>query len=159
LGTLSAVVYSSLTFSSSAISGVLVDASIAIITAPAAILAIVFAWKSMRWLLLSLWPTRLAIEANPAELILRLGPFGTRHYDADHLTIAYPFEQDDVEEGSFEAFLPEDEQLDRFVPRITHPAAIQPLNRTILEFTTLDERAAAQTLRSMIDTWRSRKSR
>ena len=59
------------------------------------------------------------------------------------------------EGGGFEAFLPEEEQQMRLLPRILHPSAREPLNRVILRFVQPPEEEAVRSLRPLIDHWRN----
>jgi len=106
--------------------------------------------------LLAVWPASVAVVAEVDFLTLRLGPFGTRTYDTPRLDVRYPFElSQDADGGGFEAFLHEDEQRDKLLPRILHPAAREPLHRVILRFVKESELDTARTLRPIIDRWRS----
>lgn len=158
LGTATFAIYSRLSFVTTAISNRLVDYSIAVAALPCPLFTLLFGFRAIRRLLLSCWPGDVAIVADETALTLRLGPFGTRAYDAVQLDAKYPFEQSgDFEDGGFEAFLPEEEQRARFLPRLTHPDAPEPLNRAILRFAVGTEPDAAVALRPVIDHWRSRR--
>ena len=156
LGITTFLIYGRLNFVPTGVSNRLVDYSIAAISLPIPLIAAWTALKALRWLLLALWPAPVAVVAKDDSLTLHLGPFGTRNYDSLRLDVRYPFElSQDAEGGSFEAFLPEDEQRDKLLPRIVHPAAREPLHRVILRFVKESEPDAARTLRPMIDRWRS----
>ena len=60
---------------------------------------------------------------------------------------------DDVDEP-FEALLPEEEQIAKLIPELTHPDATMPLRRTILRFVHGDEETIAAALRPVIERWR-----
>ncbi len=155
LAAVSAAVYGRLDFAPIGISNRLVDWSIAVVALPCPVVAIVFGFHSVRWLLLLFWPSRVEIRADESTLTLRLGPFGTRAFDVQRLSVRYPFEfSDDSEDEGFESFLPEEEQLARFLPRITHPRATEPINRTILRFIAESESDAARIMRPVIERWR-----
>jgi hypothetical protein len=156
LGLTTILIYGRLNFVPTGVSNRLVDYSIAAISLPMPLIAVWSALKALRWLLLALWPASVAVVAEVDSLTLRLGPFGTRTYDAPRLDVRYPFElSQDAEGGGFEAFLPEDEQRDKLLPRILHPAAREPLHRVILRLVKESEPDAARTLRPLIDRWRS----
>lgn len=156
LGIATVLIYGRLNFVPTGVSNRLVDYSIAAISLPIPLIAVWTALKALRWLLLALWPAPVAVVAEVDSLTLRLGPFGTRSYDTQRLDIRYPFElSQDAEGGGFEAFLPEDEQRDKLLPRILHPAAREPLHRVILRLVKESEPDAARTLRPIIDRWRS----
>lgn len=158
LGAATFTIYSRLNFVPTAISNRLVDYSIAVVALPCPIFTLVFGFRAVRRLLLSCWPGDVAIVADETALTLRLGPFGTRAYDAVRLDAKYPFEQSgEFDDGGFEAYLPEEEQLTRFLPRLTHPAAPEPLNHTILRFAVGTEPDVAVALRPVIDHWRTRR--
>jgi len=156
LGIATVLIYGRLNFVPTGVSNRLVDYSIAALSLPIPLISLWMTLKAVRWLLLALWPTRAAVVAEADTLTLRLGPFGTRTYDAQRLDVRYLFElSQDADEGGFEAFLPEEQQRDKFLPRILHPAAREPLNRIILRFVKESEPDAARTLRPLIDRWRS----
>jgi hypothetical protein len=159
LGVTSFLIYTSLHFVPSGVSNRLVDYSVALISLPIPLTALWSVFKGGCWLLLSLWPVPVGVFADERTLTLRLGPFGTRSYDAARMDIRYPFElsQDD-EGGGFEAFLPEEEQRMRLLPRILHPNAREPLNRVILRFVQPSEEEAVRSLRPLLDYWRTRHS-
>ena len=156
LGVTSFLIYTSLHFVPSGVSNRLVDYSVALISLPISLTALWSVLKGARRLLLSLWPAPVGVFADERTLTLRLGPFGTRSYDAARMDIRYPFElsQDD-EGGGFEAFLPEEEQRMKLLPRILHSSAREPLNRVILRFVRPSEKAAVRSLRPLLDHWRS----
>ena len=154
----SAAVYGRLHFAPTGVSNRLVDWSIAVVASPCPAAALVFGFHSVRWLLLFLWPSCVEIRADESTLTLRLGPFGTRAFDVARLDAKYPFEQTgDFEDGGFEGYLPEEEQLARFLPRITHPRATEPINRTILRFIAGSESEIAAAIRPVIERWRLRR--
>jgi hypothetical protein len=158
LGATGAAIYSRLHFVPTAVSNRLVDYSIAVAALPCPIFTLVFGFRAVRWLFLSCWPGDVAIIADETALTLRLGPFGTRVYDTARLDVKYPFElSGEFDDGSFEAYLPEEEQLARFLPRLTHPDAPEPLNRTIRRFAVGAESDVAAALRSVIEHWRTRR--
>jgi len=155
LGITTILIYTRLNFVSTGVSNRLVEYSIAVISLPIPLIALWTALKSLRWLLLALWPASVAVVASSDSLTFRLGPFGTQAYDAPRLEVRYPFElSQDEEGGGFEAFLPEEEQRARLLPRILHPDARGPLQRIILRFVKVAESDAARTLRPSIDRWR-----
>lgn len=157
LGITTILIYTRLNFVPTGVSNRLVEFSIAAISLPIPLMALWTTLKSLRWLLLALWPASLAVVANYDSLTLRLGPFGARTYDAPRLEVRYAFElSQDEEGGGFEAFLPEEEQRSRLLPRILHPDARGPLQRVILRFVKEPESDAARTLRPIIDLWRGR---
>lgn len=113
----------------------------------------------LRWLLLAMWPGRVGVTADTHALRLELGPFGNRTYDTDRLDVRYFFElsADSGEEG-FEALLPEAEQIRNFLPRLLHPDAKNPLQRSIMRFADGTESSVAQALRPIIAQWRKEHS-
>jgi hypothetical protein len=151
------LIYGRLNFVPTGVSNRLVDYSIAAISLPIPLIAVWTALKALRWLLLAVWPARLGVVADADNLTLHFGPFGNRTYDAPRLDVRYPFElSQDADGGGFEAFLPEDEQRAKLLPRILHPDAREPLSRVILRLVKDSEPDAARALRSTIDRWRSR---
>jgi hypothetical protein len=150
------VVYPNLDFAAPSTVNRVVSYSAAIIVLPAPLSALVCGFKFARYLLLAAWPASVHVTANRRRLVLRLGPFGRREYDSDRLEVRYPFEQTDAgDDGGFEAYVPEEQQFAMFLPRITHPTAVEPLNRTLLRFCPGDEAALAAKLRPAIQAWRS----
>jgi hypothetical protein len=69
--------------------------------------------------MLGAWPGPIGVLASDDVLEFRLGP-SRRRYDSARLDIRYPFELDDENgDAAFEAHLPEEEQMRRFLPRMT----------------------------------------
>ncbi len=141
-----------------AVNGVnrLVAWSAAIAALPIPIALTICGFKSVRYLALSVWPGRVGVHADSRNLVLALGPFGTRRFDAARLDARYPFEQskDEAVEDGFEAYLPQEEQMARFVPRMTHPDATEPIHRTLLRFCKGDEIDIASKLQPVLAVWR-----
>lgn len=150
-----AVVYPKLNLNSTGANNAIVDWSIALAALPPAIAGIACAFAAGRWALAACWPSPLGFIADASSLTFRLGPFGTRTYDAAQLDVKYLFELAvDGEEDSYEAFLPEEQQMARLLPRITHPTSRERLNALILKFGDGDELAAATSLRPIVERWR-----
>lgn len=148
-------IYTRLHFGPTLAGSRLVNISIAVIALPLPILTVALGIRAARWILLAAWPKRVGIRATAADLALELGPFGRARYDTARLDVRYPFElSGDETEGGFEAFLPEEEQLARFIPRMVHPAAREPIHRTVLRFAHGDEAEIAAVLRPAFDAWR-----
>lgn len=134
----------------------IIDVALALLVVPFGLGAIALGLSGLRWLALALWPRRAGVHADPVAVTLALGPFGTRRYQTDRLEVRYLFEcSDDDEVDTFEALLPEEEQIRRFLPIMRHPDAREPLNRVVLRFAAGPESAVARTLRPMIALWRS----
>lgn len=135
----------------------LVEYSVAACTIPIVCAGAVFAFLAVRWLLLAVWPRGVGILADEDGLVLRLGSFGTRRFDAARLDVRYPFETaGDLSENSVEAFLPEEQQRSTLLPRITCPGSPEPINFTILRFVGMMEKDAAAAMRPWVDTWQAR---
>ncbi len=112
--------------------------------------------KSLRWLLLSCWPGRVGVFADDRELKLVLGPFGMKTYDVTRLDVRYLFELSaDLESEGYEAFLPEEEQRKRFLPRMIHPDTAGNISHIILTFVAGDEYSIVSVMRPVIERWRS----
>ena len=157
LGAAAFVVYSRLHFVPTAVSNRIVDYAVAVAALPLPVVCVICAIRTVRYLLVVVWPSSLGVYARTPALELRLGPFGTIVYPGRELIIRYPFElSGDEENGGFEAFLPEEEQLARLLPRITHPQAKKPIHRTILHFIAGGESDIARALRPAIELWRIR---
>ena len=157
LGACAFSVYNNLDLRSSGASRILIDISIALVALPLPIACLVCAVNGLRWFALAAWPGWVGVHADPDRLIIRLGPFGAAQLDADRIKARYFFElpADDVDEP-FEALLPEEEQMAKFLPELTHPDATMPLRRTILRFVHGDEESISAALRPIIDRWRQR---
>ena len=157
LGAVTMLVYQPLASSVGGGSSRLVDLSIAVIASPLPLFCIAAAWTSVRWLLLAAWPAKLGVEATVDELVCRFGSFGTKRFDAGRIEARYPFELVDEDvDGGFEAFLPEEQQMAEFLPRMLHPDANEPINRLILKFSMGTEAEVAAAFGPMIRKWCSR---
>lgn len=157
IGAISVPIYINLDFRTTAVSNGLVQAAMALVASPLPILAAICGFQSLRWMLLAAWPQRLGVFANADRLILKLGAFGSQEFNTDRLDVRYPFEliEESEEEATFEAYLPEEEQIARFLPRLMHPASVEPINRTILRFAGGTEADVAARLLPMVQLWRS----
>jgi len=154
-GLLAYLICRDLPFTTTGTSNRLVEYAIALIALPLPVLSAWSAWKALQWLTFTLWPGTLEIQASERGLVLQLGPFGTRRFDAARLVVKYPFELSaDLDGGGFEAFLPEERQRSTLLPGILHPDSPKPLNHEILRFSSLDETRVAGTLRACIAVWR-----
>ena len=151
-------IYTNLDFATTAVSNGAVQAALALLASPLPIVAVICAFQAGRWFLLAAWPGPLGVFTDRQRLVLKLGSFGQREYAANALDIRYPFEllDEGAEEVTFEAYLPEDEQIEKFVPRIVHRTAHEPVGRTILRFGKGTEADIAARLRPFIVVWRSR---
>jgi hypothetical protein len=155
LGAACALIYSRLSFMRTAVSNGIVDFAIALASMPLVLLVLVCGIQAIRNLVATLWPG-LGVLSSAGTLELRLGPFGHRVYSADELNIRYPFELiDDPEGGGVEQYLPEEEQIERMLPRMQHRAVKEPINRTILRYVVGDEAEIAAKLRPAIERWRT----
>ncbi len=154
-GSGTALIFQQIDFQPSAIAGHLVSYSLALtglVPGGAALLSLV---KTAQWSLFALWPAPLGVIATHDTLVLRLATFGHRRYAAASLDVRYPFElSSDETEDEFDAFLPEEEQRRRLLPRIAHASSTEPLNRAILRFVAMPESEIALTLRPVVDAWR-----
>lgn len=158
-GLLSYLVYSGLDWRPSAVTSRLVEYCIAVAALPAPAILLYSAFQALRWVGLCLWPAGVGVHADEQSLIFKLGPFGTRVYDVARLDVRYPFElSSEVEDGGYEAFLPEEEQVARFLPRLVHPQSQEPLNRVMLRFVLGDEATVAAAMRPIIERWQSSKN-
>ncbi len=158
-GLVAYLIYSSLDFRPSPITNRIVEYSLALVALPVPGAALFSALKALLWAGLWLWPGSVGIFADEQALTFKLGPFGIQVYDAARLDVRYPFEfSSDIEDGGFEAFLPEEEQVARFLPRLLHPDGDGALNLVILCFVSGDESQIAAALRPVIQQWRSHES-
>lgn len=155
LGAAAMLIFRGISFESSGLTNRLVDVAVAAIGLPLALAAGMSFVFAGRWLLLGVWPGRLAICAEAGTLVFRLGPLGVKRYDASRLRLRYPFElAEDSEEGGFEAFLPEEKQLASLLPRMTHPTTTDALNELVLKLTSKTEAEVAAILKGALQTWR-----
>lgn len=149
-------IYSSMDWGTNGSSSRLVTLSIALAALPVPCIAVATLVAGVRWLALGCWPGPIGVFASERELHLRLGPFGTHAYDAASLDVRYAFDLSvDLEEEGFEAFLPAEEQMRRFLPRLAHPRAPGRIARRVLRYVVADEEVAAATLKPAVDTWRA----
>ena len=149
--------YRGLSFAPSGMYNRLVEYSVAVCLLPIVCAGAVFAILAVRWFLLAVWPGSVGIIADDDGILLRLGSFGTRRFDAAGLEVKYPFEQDeDIGESTVEAFLPEEQQRSTLLPRMTCPSSSEPINFTILRFTGMMEGEAAAALRPWVEAWQAR---
>ncbi len=141
-----------LRFSPTAVSNRLTEVSIVVAIMPLVVGGLILAFGGIRWLALALWPARVCIEADASRLTLRLGPFGSRAFEVGRLDVRYPFEFDDDGEGmSFEAFMPESEQVAKFLPRVVATDSRERIERTIMAYTRADEQSLAERFRPFTD--------
>lgn len=148
--------YSSIDWGTNGSSSRLVTLSIALAALPVPCIALATLVAGVRWLGLGCWPGPIGVFASENELRLRLGPFGTHGYDTASLDVRYAFDMSvDLEEEGFEAFLPAEEQMRRFLPRLAHPRATGRIARRILRYVVADEEIAAAALKPAVNTWRA----
>jgi hypothetical protein len=123
LGATTIVIYGPLQFIPTSVSNRIVDYAVAIAALPLAAMGVVCGVRAAQHLLAVVWPSPLGLVANDDTLKLQLGPFGNVEYPVRELDIRYPFElSGDFDDGGFEQYLPEDEQMARLLPR-TSPKA------------------------------------
>ena len=144
-----------LNFVPTAFSNRLVDYCIALLAVPVILLALLCVFRSLQWVLLAVWPTRIGVFAESNKLTLCFGPFGTRDYDTNGLDIRYPFElsEEDAGEGGFEALLPEEEQRRSFLPRMFDVRTRVEVDRLTLKFASVFEGDLAAQLEPLIAHW------
>jgi hypothetical protein len=155
LGAACFVIYGRLSFSRTAVSNGIVDYAVAVACLPLVIITIVCVIRAIRQLVAALWPAPLGVFASTDLLQLRFGTFRNSEYAVRELDIRYPFEFiDDSEDGGFEQYLPEGEQVARMLPRIKSSNSKELINRTILRYLAGDEAEIAAKLRPAIELWR-----
>lgn len=143
-----------LEFTPTGVSNRVVEYAIVIALLPVAALAVWCGVTAIRWILLAAWPGAVGVFADGAGLTFRLGPWGTKRFALDRLDVRYWFQHDPDElTGKVEAFLPEDEQRDRFLPQIRHVGDATAINAVILRRTARSEREAADAFREVIARW------
>lgn len=153
--TFSGSILANLRFARSGGSSLIVDVAVALVLAPIVLCAVAVGVAGLRWLALACWPRPVGIYADATALTLALGPFGRRRYETDRLEIRYLFERgEDDEADTFEALLPQEQQIRSFLPTMRHPAAPEPLDRVVMRFVGGSEATLAQTLRPMLARWR-----
>ena len=158
LAVIAMAIYGGLHFRPTAVSNRLVDYGVAALMFPLPLAALFTAWKALPWLLLSSWPGSMGVLADGRAITLRLGPFGTRRYDADRLDVRYPYELVDSEaDATFESFLPREQQFEKLLPQMVHAPSGERLELVILRFVSCSEEEAATALRPVIERWRLRR--
>lgn len=157
-GACTVLLYGSLDFRPSPVTNRLVEYCIAVAGSPILVIALGSLFRTLQWLLLAVWPSPVGIRADGQRLTFALGPFRTRSFAASRLDVRYPFELIDEEEGSYEAYLPEEKQLSRFVPRLRYPGSDEQINRTLLRFAAGQEPDIAGALRPIFEQWRASRS-
>ncbi len=122
---------------------------------PVSVAALVLVCRGLKWAALCAWPTDVGFGFTRDKLIIRLGPFGSAQYPAGVVSVRYPFEMsaDEAAGSSFEAFLPEDEQLATLVPLITPPDGA-PVRLDLLRYTGRSETELAGALAPLLNGWR-----
>lgn len=156
LGGSTLLIYRSLHFTPTGVSNRITEYLVAIATLPVAVGSLICVFRGLQWLLLAVWPGRVGLIGEADALVLQLGPFGRRRYPAVELDIRYPYELDDDadEDGGYEAYLPEEEQKAKLLPRIMHRRAPAPINETILRFLAGMQDEIVTALRPAIERWR-----
>lgn len=135
----------------------LVNASLTLAVLPILLGGLVCGWHGLRWIGLALWPGKIGFIARARSFDICLGPLGARSFPVNELTIRYLFEIDDekLSDGGFEAYLPEEVQLSRYLPRMSHPSSPRDLNEIVLRFADGSEEDIAKRLRPAIKAWRN----
>jgi hypothetical protein len=140
-----------LNFTSSGVTPRITDIAVAIAIAPFAILGLWLVIAGIRQLSAAVWPTQLGVFADPNVLVLNWGPLGKKQYDWNRITAQYFFEMEEPpEDAQFESHLPEEQQLDSFLPVLTHPDAQGPIRNTILRYCAGSERTIAAAFRPLL---------
>jgi hypothetical protein len=137
-------VWPTLQFTPSPTSNRLTDYAMAITIAVPFFIGIVLLWHAARWLLFSLWPARMAIEADDEALYFRLGPFGQLQLDWLRLETMYAFECDDPDEADPDMLgLEPEEEMQSYLPKMRHPLVEGDVKWLFARFTTTDQAALA----------------
>ncbi len=159
LGAATYLVFHSVDWSFSAVSSRLVTVSMVFFGLPLAMGALLTAFFGSRWFALAVWPAGIGVHADPLGLQLRLGPFGSSRCDSARIEVRYPFElAEKGGDGGFEAYLPVEEQMDRFLPRIVDRVSGRRLDLVILRFAAGTESEVARQLRGIVAVWRAHRS-
>ncbi|RJP32748.1 MAG: hypothetical protein C4547_13610 [Phycisphaerales bacterium] len=140
----------------SAVSNRIGDYAVLVAMVPLSVVSLVLLYRGLKWLALGMWPSRIGFVFTARGLSVRLGPFGSRVYAAGHVRVRYPFEMSDDEaaRSSFEAFLPEEEQIATLVPQIVPPdgAAIR---LDLMRYSGRAESDLAARLSPILSAWRA----
>lgn len=147
------MVYSGVNLRASVLSTQFVQYSLMLCALTLAIMSLAVGILALRRLLLAGWPGAIGFYAYEAEMLFRLGPFGSKRYTVERLDIRYPYECMD-DDDSFETMLPEEEQHETLLPRMIHPDEDTPLNVMVTQFAVGSEREIVVLLRPAIDRWR-----
>ncbi|MEK6674665.1 MAG: hypothetical protein AABZ47_03310 [Planctomycetota bacterium] len=155
LGIVTGLILADLRFIPSGASNRIVDYAVAALALGLAIISIFLLIRGGTWLLLSLWPGHVGIHADEHELRLCLGPFKARRFIATELRITYPFDTiDNGDDVSFEAYLPEEVQIQTLLPAIIPHASAERLDRVLLQFAKGSEPQVATALSAVFMSWR-----
>jgi hypothetical protein len=117
-----------------------------------ALAGVVLMGAGLRWVLFVVWPRRMGISADEQGLHLQLGPFGNRYLDWVRLETTYAFDLDDPSEADPDRLVLEpEEEMEKFLPRMRHPAIEGDVNRLFERFAAADEPTLAAKLRPYIE--------
>jgi hypothetical protein len=147
------LVYGGVNLRPSAISTQFVPYSLLLCAVTLAIISFTMGILALRRILLAGWPGALGFYAYDSELLVRLGPFGSKRYAVEQLDIRYPYECTS-DDASFEAMLPEETQHETLLPRMQYPAESTPLDVIVSRFAIGPEKEIAAQLRPAIERWR-----
>ncbi len=147
------LMYSGINLRASALSTQFVQYSLLLCVLALSIISLTLGFLALRRTLLAGWPGALGFYAYESELLVRLGPFGSKRYAVQQLDIRYPYECTD-DDASFEAMLPEEMQHETLLPRMQHPEEGTPLNVMVTQFAVGSEKEITVQLRPAIERWR-----
>ena len=147
------LVYNGVNLRASALSTQFVQYSLLLCVFVLTIISLTVGILALRRTLLACWPGAIGFYAYESELLVRLGPFGSKRYAVERLDIRYPYECTD-DDTSFEAMLPEEQQHETLLPRMQHPGESTPLNVLVTQFAIGSEEEFAVQLRPAIERWR-----
>jgi hypothetical protein len=147
------LVYSGVNLRVSALSTQFVQYSLLLCALVLAIISLTVGLLALRRALLAGWPGALGFYAYESELLVRLGPFGSKRYAVERLDIRYPYECTD-DDATFEAMLPEEKQHQTLLPDMQHPEESTPLNVMVTQFAVGSEKEIVVQLRPAIERWR-----
>ncbi len=145
-------VWPTLRFVPSPTSNRITDYAMAITVGVMALVGVMLAGAGLRWALFVVWPARMGIEADDQALYLRLGPFGNQRLEWARLETIYAFDLDDPSEADPDRLVLEPEaEMEKFLPRMRHPAVEGDVNRMLERFAAVDEPTLAAKLRRYIE--------
>ncbi|MCP4250128.1 MAG: hypothetical protein GY778_24055 [bacterium] len=136
-----------LRFTPTGASNRITDYAWALALLPVVLAVLWLAVAGLRWLLLAVWPRRVAFCGRRRDLTLDLGPFGHHRLDVARMSIQYPHELDPDDGGDpFETFEDPEVQERTRLPHMEHPDYPGRLDWLLLRLAGGEEQAVVRQL-------------